>query len=201
MDQMASLLAGDGQALFIDTRTLAYRSLPLPATVELAVINSGIRHNLSKGDYRARRGECEEACRLLGVAELRDLTSAEMARIDALPDPFRRRARHVVTENERVLASVAALEKGDVAALGSLFYASHDSMRDDYEVSVPEIDRLVELARREPAVRGARLTGGGFGGSIVALVDRGEAVVVASRVCETYRSETGRQGSVLVPAR
>jgi len=200
MDQMASLLAGDGHALFIDTRTLAYRSLPLPPTVELAVINSGVSHNLSKGDYRTRRRECEEASRLLGVAELRDLTTAEMHRIDALPEPLRRRARHVVTENERVLAAVAALECGDVESLGRLFYASHDSMRDDYEVSVPEIDRLVELARREPAVRGARLTGGGFGGSIVALVDRGEAATVAARVCDAYRGESGQPGDVLVPA-
>ena len=200
MDQMASLLARDGTALFIDTRTLDYRTVPLPPGLELLVVNSGVRHNLAKGDYRTRRRECEEAARMLGVPELRDVTADELERVNALGEPHRRRARHVVTENARVLAAVAAMEAADGAELGRLFDRSHASMRDDYDVSVPEVDLLVALARQQPAVVGARLTGGGFGGSIVALVETGRAAAVGSLVASAYRDATGLTASVLVPA-
>ncbi|HSK08767.1 MAG TPA: hypothetical protein VK911_04275, partial [Vicinamibacterales bacterium] len=110
-----------------------------------------------------------------------------------------RRARHVVTEDERVLASVAAIEAADAAALGRLFYASHDSMRDDYAVSVPEVDLLVELARAQPEVHGARLTGGGFGGSVVILARPGHAQDVAARIKRDYDERAGRTATVLVP--
>ena len=112
----------------------------------------------------------------------------------ALPDPLGRRARHVVTEDARVLAAVRALQAGDLEALGALFYASHDSMRDDYEVSVPEIDLIVELARAMPEVHGARLTGGGFGGSVVMLARPGTAADVAQKVSAAYTAKTGRTG-------
>ena len=199
MDQMASNLAGPGEALFLDTRTLAFERIPLPGTVELAVVDSSIAHRHSSGDYRTRRAECERAATLLGVPQLRDLDCREMKRIQDLPAPLDRRARHVVTENARVLEAVEALRAGDAARLGALFHASHQSMRDDYEVSIPEIDRLVEIAGAEPDVFGARLTGGGFGGSIVILTRAGTARQVARRLCERYEEEFGRHASILVP--
>ncbi|MEW5936129.1 MAG: galactokinase, partial [Bacillota bacterium] len=117
-----------------------------------------------------RRAECEQACALLGVPSLRALSPADLPRLEALPEPLNRRARHVVTENQRVLEGVAALEQGDIQRFGELMVASHRSLRDDYEVSIPELDRLVEAELRHGAV-GARLTGAGFGGSTVALVE------------------------------
>jgi len=200
MDQMACTLAGDGQALFLDTRSLDWTVVPLPASAELVVLNSGIAHNHSKGDYRTRRAECEDAARRLGVAQLRDLDVQDMPRVMELPDPLGRRARHVVTEDARVLAAVEVLNAGDVESLGRLFYASHDSMRDDYEVSVPEIDAIVDLARGLPDVYGARLTGGGFGGSVVMLTKPGTASDVARRIAAEYGAKSGRTATILVPA-
>jgi galactokinase len=199
MDQMASSLAGGGAALFLDTRTLQYERVPLPPGVDLIVINSGVTHSLVGGDYRTRRAECERAAEMLGVPQLRDLPEDQLPRAMALPDPLGRRARHVVTENARVLATVKALRSGDLAALGPLLYASHASQRDDYEVSVPEIDLLVELARSEPDVLGARLTGGGFGGSVVVLARAGKGADIAARISRTYSERTSRPGTVLVP--
>ena len=199
MDQMVCSLASDRQALFLDARTLDYRLLTLPPEVELVVINSGVAHQHSAGDYRTRRAECERAAAALGVPALRDLTPADLPRAMALPDPLGRRARHVVTEDERVLRAVDAIERGDLAGLGRLFYASHASMRDDYEVSVAETDLLVELARAEPGVHGARLTGGGFGGSVVILAEPGQGKTVAGRITEAYDRQAGRVATVLVP--
>ena len=199
MDQMAASLADEHSALFIDTRSLDHRRVPIPPEVELAVVDSGVAHAHAGGDYNARRRECERACELLGVGELRDLALADLPRLAGLPDPLDRRARHVVTENARVLDAVAALEAGDLARIGILFYESHASMRDDYEVSVTEIDVLVDLTRHEPAAYGARLTGGGFGGSVVILARAGQARPVAERVAARYRDSSGRSPAVLVP--
>jgi galactokinase len=200
MDQMASSLADTRRALFLDTRSLRYEQVPLPAGAELVVIDSAFPHNLATGEYRIRRKECEEAARLLGVPQLRDLKAADLPRIAALPEPLNRRARHVVTEDDRVLAAVEAMRRGDLPALGKLLDASHASLRDDYEVSVPDVDRLVEIAREESAVYGARMTGGGFGGSIVALAQDGAGRAAGERIVERYRGETGRAGRLLVPA-
>jgi galactokinase len=200
MDQMACTLAAAGQALFLDTRSLDWTVVPLPASAELIVLNSGVAHNHSKGDYRTRRAECEDAARRLGVAMLRDLELQDVPRIMELPEPLGRRARHVVTEDARVLAAVRALEAGDLKALGQLFYASHASMRDDYEVSIPEIDLIVDLARALPDVYGARLTGGGFGGSVVMLTKPGTASGVAQRIAADYAAKSGKTPTVLVPA-
>jgi galactokinase len=199
MDQMAASLADDHTALFLDTRSLQYEQVPLPAAAALAVINSGVAHNHASGDYRTRRAECERAASALGVAQLRDVSLDDLPRLVLLPDPIGRRARHVVTENARVLEAVAAMKASDLRRLGGLFHASHISQRDDFEVSVPEIDLLVDLAQAEPGVHGARLTGGGFGGSIVALIDREAARGAAERVVAAYRERTGRTGSILVP--
>jgi galactokinase len=199
MDQMSASLASPGEALFIDTRTLETERVALPAATELLVINSGVAHSHAGGDYRTRRAECEQAAARLGVHELRDLGIADLPLLAALPDPLDRRARHVITENQRVLDAVAAMRANDAAALGRLFDASHASQRDDYEVSVPEIDLLVSLAQGEEPVYGARLTGGGFGGSIVALVRQGEAAAVGARVAAAYTDRSKRAATVLVP--
>jgi galactokinase len=171
MDPMACSLADTFSALFLDTRTLERVKVPIPAAASLVVIDSGVRHAHAGGDYRIRREECHAAAAALGVRALRDVDPSDLDRIRALPAPLDRRARHVVTENARVLATVDALGRGDLTAVGRLFRESHESLRDDFEVSVPAVDALVEAAMRQPGVYGARMTGGGFGGSIVAIAD------------------------------
>jgi galactokinase len=163
-------------------------------------VDSGIRHGHATGGYNDRREECECAAALLGVVRLRDLTGAEQAAAARLPPPLDRRVRHVLGENERVCAAVAALRAADLPALGRLFAASHASMRDDYEVSVPDVDLLVELAAADPDAFGARLTGGGFGGSVVIAARSGAAASVARRVAAAYERRSGRTATVLVPA-
>ena len=158
MDQMAASLADGATALFLDSRSLEFRRIPLPSDADLVVVHSGVVHEIAGGDYNTRRAECEEAARRLGVPQLRDLGPADLALVEQLPEPFRRRARHVVTEDERVLQAVQALQAADLARLGELFFASHASMRDDFEVSVPAIDLLVEIARADADVYGARMT-------------------------------------------
>jgi galactokinase len=199
MDQMAASLADPGTALFLDARSLAHERLPLPAAGELVVVDSGIRHEHAAGDYNTRRAECERACALLGVAQLRDLGDADLARVEALPVPLDRRARHVVSENARVVRAAAALRAGDLPALGALFAASHASQRDDYEVSVPAVDLLVALASQEPAIYGARLTGGGFGGAVVMLARAGTGRTTAERVASAFAAETGHRPTILLP--
>ncbi|MFT3767006.1 MAG: galactokinase [Minicystis sp.] len=201
MDQMAASLANTESALFLDTRTLGYELVPIPSSIELVVIDSAVPHSHVAGEYRTRRAACEEASALLGVTALRDLGTRDLDRMSRiLPDLLFRRARHVITENERVIAAVAALRSGDVGTLGQLFYASHASMRDDYEVSVPPVDLLVELARSEPDVAGARLTGGGFGGSVVILAKQGAGRGIAARVAAAYEARSGLTPRVLVPS-
>ncbi len=199
MDPMAASLADQGTALFLDCRSLEFQRVPLPAGVDLVVLNSGISHQHAAGDYNTRRAECEKACDLLGVQQLRDLSIAELDRVEKLPEPLCRRARHVITENERVGHAVAAMKTGNLIKLGELFYASHASMRDDYEVSIPEIDLIVELARSDSDIYGARLTGGGFGGSVVMLARAGAGRTVAERIAAAYAKRSGQQPKILVP--
>jgi galactokinase len=180
LDPMACVLANVGHALFLDTRTLEHRQLPLPAGMELIIVDSGVRHRLAGGEYRMRREECAAAAQALGVTELRDVEERDWPRIDALPEPLNRRARHVVTENARVVEAIAALEHDDLPTLGALFNASHASLRDDFEVSIPQIDAIVQRALEHDAVYGARLTGGGFGGSVVCLARSGQGRAVAA---------------------
>jgi len=200
MDQMACALADETHALFLDARSLAFERVAIPERAALVVLDSGVAHNHAAGDYRTRRAECERAAGLLGVPQLRDAAMGDLGRIASLPEPLNRRARHVVTENARVLETVAALIAGDLAAVGRLFSASHASMRDDFQVSVPEVDLLVSLAEAASGVHGARLTGGGFGGSIVALADRASARATAATIAAEYERRTGRTAAVLVPA-
>jgi galactokinase len=197
MDPMACSLGEMGMALFLDTRSLASECIPLPAGGDMVVINSGIAHQHSEGDYNTRRAECEAACSRLGVKQLRDLGETDLPRLAALAPPLDRRARHVILENARVLATVEALRAGDLDRVGELFLASHASQRDDYQVSIREIDLLVELSRQDPEVYGARLTGGGFGGSIVMLSEGGRGHATARRLTQEYQSRTGRQAVIL----
>ena len=199
MDQLSASLGDETHALFVDTRSLEYSRVPLPDDIEVVVINSGVSHSNVAGDYNTRRAECERACGLLGVTSLRDVQMTDLDRVSSLPAPFDRRARHVITENQRVLDAVSALRAGSITDLGPLLGASHASMRDDYEVSVPEIDLLVELANAHPETIGARLTGGGFGGSILVLARRGSGSEFGQSVVARYREQTGQPGQLLVP--
>jgi galactokinase len=195
MDQMASSLADVQSMLFLDTRTLECRLLPLPPAAQILVVDSGVARTLAGSKYNERRAECEQAARLLGIKALRDVT--EYAAIEALPEALRRRACHVVTENNRVLQ---ARDGPSASEFGKLMNASHQSLRDDYEVSIPQLDHLVELLQNQPAVYGARLTGAGFGGACVALCREGEAQYVGQGVVDQY-NKGGGNGRVLVPQR
>jgi galactokinase len=203
MDQMVCALGRPGAALFLDVANHQYEHVPLPSAVEWVVIHSGVRHSHVTGSYQERRKECEMASALLGVRWLRDLEGqvnpTADACIDALPQTLRKRVHHVVSENARVLTGAALLKQQDVRGFGIEMNASHQSLRLDYEVSVPETDLLVELAQRHPAVYGARMTGGGFGGSVVMAVDAGMAQRVGREVIEAYRSGPNREGTLLLP--
>ncbi|MDE1985139.1 MAG: galactokinase [Alphaproteobacteria bacterium] len=176
MDQFVASLGRPGQALLLNTKTMTYRHYPLSMNTAVMLVNCGKKHDLANGSgYKQRVAECTEARRLLGVTTLCELGHKDLGRLSTLPDLIRRRARHVITENLRVLEFVTALEEGDMERQADLIAASHASQRDDFEVSIPEIDALVESSKRY-GIRAARLVGGGFGGSIIALVPRDQAV-------------------------
>ena len=195
MDQMAASLAGTEQALFLDTRTLQRCLVPLPPDSAVLVLDSGIKRSLSGSSFNQRRAECERAAKQLGVQALRDIRIEELQKLDTLDEPLRSRARHVVTENARVLQAV---ECGNPAAFGALMNASHASLRDDFDVSVPALDRLVALLQMQSQVYGARLTGAGFGGACVALCRPSAIVSVATQALDEYAAE-GFSGALLVP--
>ena len=196
MDQMAASLADTTRALFLDTRTLARRLVALPPASAILVLDSGVPRELAASGYNARRAECEDAARRLGVPALRDVDVSDLPRVAALPPPLDRRARHVVTENQRVLDAVAA---ADATAFGALMNASHASLRDDYEVSIGALDTLVGVLQAQPDVFGARLTGAGFGGACVALCRAGTERAVAQKALAAYAKQGGT-GALLVPA-
>ena len=158
MDQMAASLGRLGYGLFLDTQNLQTRLAPLPQGYRVAVVDSAVPRRLAESGYNTRRSECERACELLGVKSLRELSPADLPRLEALPEPLNRRARHVVTENQRVLDGVQALEQGNIKRFGELMVASHISLRDDYEVSIPELDQLVEAELRHGTERWARVS-------------------------------------------
>jgi galactokinase len=193
MDQMASSLADTTRALLLDTRSLERRFVDLPSGTAVLVVDSGVARTLAGSGYNERRAQCEEAARLLGVASLRDIE--DVARLAALPDLLKRRARHVVTENARVLRAVACRSPQE---FGELMNASHASLRDDYEVSTPELDRLVASLQQQPGVFGARLTGAGFGGACVALCDAARLQDAGTAAVAQYNG-AGHRGRVLVP--
>lgn len=203
MDQFASALCRRGHALFLDCRSLETHHIPLGPDVVLAVCDTGVRRNLVDSPYALRQQECAqaiEAVRGLGrpITSLRDLALDDLPLIERLPDPLRRRARHVVTENGRVVDTARLLTGGDLDLLREVFLASHLSLQSDYEVSSPELDAMVEAALDAPGCLAARMTGAGFGGSVVALVRRGGEEEFLQRVAAGYQERTGRTGMFFV---
>ncbi len=166
MDQFAVTFARAGHALLLDCRDLSYRHIPIPAGVAIVIADSRIEHKLATSGYNDRRAACERAARLLGVRALREAT---LDQLDTLPPELRRRARHVLTENQRTVAAAAELEKGNLKGVGELMHDSHRSMRDDYEIVPPKLDRLAAATRAVDGCYGSRMTGGGFGGCTVSL--------------------------------
>jgi galactokinase len=188
MDQAASTLCTAGHALFFDCRTDAAEQVLFDTTsagLEILVLDTKTPHALVDSEYAARRASCEEAARLLGIPALRDVTDLDAA-LDQLPDPvLKRRVRHVVTENARVLEAADVLRAGRIADLAPLLDASHESMRDDFEITVPQVDLGVETARSSGSL-GARMTGGGFGGCIIALVELGDSARIGEMIVESF---------------
>ncbi len=197
MDQLISCCGVADHALLIDCRTLETQAAPLDPKARLVICNTMVSHALAGSEYNTRREECERAVALLskemdGVRALRDVSPKLLALHGAaLPDVILRRARHVVTENARTLAAAQALAAGDLASFGRLMNASHASLRDDYEVSCAEADIMVDLAQKMHGVYGARMTGGGFGGSTVNLVEAGAVEHFIAAIGEAYRAATG----------
>ncbi|HEY3338353.1 MAG TPA: galactokinase [Propionicimonas sp.] len=187
LDQAASTLCIEDHALFLDCRDFASRQVPLAVTgagLEILVVDTRTRHSHVDGEYAARRASCEEASRILGVPALRDVTDLDAA-LARLPELIGRRVRHIVTENARVLEAVAALDAGDYPRLGELMTASHASMRDDYEITETSVDLAVVTACAAGAL-GARMTGGGFGGCVLALVRAEQVEQVAAAVTAAF---------------
>lgn len=192
MDQLVIAAARAGQALFIDCRSLATKPAPLPAGYSVVVLDTRKSRTLAGSAYNVRRAQCEEAARIFGVPALRDVTVKQFEGGAAKLDPVvRARARHVVTEDNRVEQAVAALNAGDAAKLGRLMNESHESLRTDYEVSCPELDEISALARAQPGCLGARMTGAGFGGCAVALVEDGQAAALVAAVGAGFARKFG----------
>jgi galactokinase len=192
MDQLISSAGEAGHALLIDCRSLETTSVAIPDSVAVAVLDTGTRRGLVDSAYNERRARCEAAARFFGVRALRDVSGVTFAAHEAEMDPVtRRRARHVIAENARTVAAADALSRGDVRGVGALMTESHASLRDDFEVSRAELDTMVELALAYDGCLGARMTGAGFGGCAVALVEAGVGESFARTVAARYREATG----------
>lgn len=200
MDQLVSSSGKAGHALLIDCRSLEITPVPIPDNLVLMIIDSHVVHGHVGGEYNSRREQCEEAAHILGVKALRDISLEDlMPRLGELPPLAAKRARHVVSENERVLAAAEALEAGDIKTLSTLMAASHASMRDDFEITVPAIDLIVEIVSGVIGDNGGvRMTGGGFGGCVVALVPPGLVAEVKEALAQRYESETWLKEAVYI---
>jgi galactokinase len=202
MDQFIAAFGQADHALMLDCRSLAYELLPLDPSVRLVICNTMVKHELAGGEYNKRRMDCETGVKVLqkhlpNITALRDVTSEELERYKAeLPERVYRRCRHVVTEDERVMQSAAALKSGDLTRFGELMYASHNSLRDDYEVTCDELVLMVNLASAIEGVYGARMTGGGFGGCTVNLVKADAAERFQKTIAQQYEAKTGRKPMV-----
>lgn len=186
LDQVSSLMSHVEHATFIDCRTFEVKYVPLDGKTSMIIANSGVKHALVGGEYNERRSDCEAAAHALGVPFLRDATMEMLkAKKDEMADRIYHRALHIVGENERVLAGSEALQRGDLQRFGELMYASHESSRVNFENSCPELDQLVETARKTPGVYGARLSGGGFGGATINLVEKGREEEVVKALSAT----------------
>jgi galactokinase len=204
MDQFIVTLGQANHALLIDCRDLNYQAVPLPTGVSVVICDSHIERTLAGSAYNQRRAECEQAVEILkqqlpGIKALRDVTSAQLQAHGHLLSPVvRQRARHVISENERVIAGVNTLQAGNIAEFGRLMNASHASLRDDYAVSIPEMDALVASAQRVSGCYGSRLTGAGFGGCTVSLVANEAVERFRHEVAAAYLASTGRSATIYV---
>jgi len=204
MDQFVSCMGKQGHALFLDCRSLDFHLVPIPASLRIVICNTMVKHSVAAGGYNQRRAEAEEGVRILaqhypGIRALRDVTIEQLKQyVQVLPPVIYRRCEHVIRENGRVLNASRALPAGDLIRMGELMQQSHESLRDLYEVSCPELDLMVSLADSLPGCRGARMTGGGFGGCTVNLVDAGQVDEFAERITEAYQARTGVHPDVFV---
>lgn len=205
MDQLIASCGLKGHALLIDCRSLATRQIPLDTSeIVIAICDTRVKHELSSSEYNKRREECERGVEILsevlpGISALRDVSVADFEKYeDRLPEPVRSRCRHVVTENARTLSAADALQSGDFELMGQLMLKSHESLRDDYEVSCRELDALVEIATSIEGVRGARMTGGGFGGCTVNLVERRALEKFQEKVTGEYNKVTGKIPTIYI---
>ena len=204
MDQFISCFGRASHALLLDCRSLQYEFVRLPPDLQLVICNTMVRHELASGEYNARRAECEEGVRILRtvlpeIRALRDITLPQLEKhVRILPAKVFARCRHVITENARVKSAVDAFQRGESKALGPLMQDSHRSLRDDYEVSCRELDLMVEIAMAQPGLIGARMTGGGFGGCTINLVESAAVSDFKRNVAAEYSSKTGLTPEIYV---
>lgn len=200
MDQLASAHGAEQRATLIDCRDLRLDLIPLPSEVAIIIIHSGVKRGLVDSEYNTRRMECEEAARTLGVTSLREVSESSLiAHQQTLSEKVYRRARHVITENQRTLAAAEALAQGDLKRLGELMYASHASLANDYEVTVPPLDLIVELIQSVIGEEGgARMTGGGFGGCVVALTPHANVPAIKAIIESQYTLRTDLEARLFV---
>jgi len=205
MDQFIASHARQGKALFLDCRTLEYKLLPLnPEAAKIVICNTMVKHELSGSEYNIRRSQCEQGVQVLSktypdIQALRDISLIQFHYAkDELPEVIKKRSRHVISENERVLLAMERLKRGDLTSFGKLMDASHDSLRDYYEVSCEELDIIVNLARKLPGIYGARMTGGGFGGCTVNLVQIEHVDQFCTEISKQYREQTGLKPDIYV---
>ena len=193
MDQFSSVLCTEGHVLLLDCRDQTFQQIPFAnPDIVVLIINSEVKHELSGGEYAQRRSQCEQALKALEASSYRDVSVQQLeAKKDSLGEVVYNRAHHVVTEIDRTVKTAEALKKNDWESVGELMYASHESLRDDFEVSCKELDVLVDIASKTDGVIGARMTGGGFGGCIVALVQGKNANSISDSICREYKSQTG----------
>jgi galactokinase len=191
MDQFVSVFGQANHALFLDCRSFEWSPIPV-SDAQFIICNTKAKHDLAESEYNKRRSECETASKLLGKPSLRDVSLPEFEPGSiTMPEILKKRARHIITENIRVLDSVSALRRGDLLTFGRLMDASHVSLRDDFEVSSVELDLMVDLAREQNGVLGSRMTGGGFGGCTINLVEPGDHRALAESISASYAEQTG----------
>ena len=197
MDQLVSSLGLEGHAMLLDCRSLTYQDAPIPKGMVILVVNSNVQRGLVDSEYNARRQQCEEVARVLDVRALRDVSLEQLNEAENLSEEQYRRARHVITENARTVAAMTAMQASDIKTLGSLMGQSHDSLRDDYEVTTKELDGLVSIIKGVIGdAGGVRMTGGGFGGCVVALIPADLESAVIAAVGVQYSSQFGLEAEV-----
>ena len=199
MDQMASAASKEGHALFLDCRSLEIQHVPLPDHVAIVVMDTSTRRGLVDSAYNERRSQCEEAARFFGVKALRDVSLEEFEkRKSGLREVVMRRARHIITDDQRVLDAMQAMQANDVVRLGNILNAGHISLRDDFEITNDALNQIVEAAQEQSSCYGARMTGGGFGGCAIALVDAGKVNAFVDSVEKAYRKKSGLEPQIYV---